>query len=207
MVPLLLDLSGALVVIFGGGDVGARKAAFFAGEARTRVYSRSFSPRFGEIDAECVHVDLSGMEDAGLASLLKGAAMAVAATPDPALNNRIGALCREQGILFNNAEGEPGDVLIPSVVRGKNYLLAISTLGASPGVSRFLRRHLEETLPGLDAMIALQERLRSSLREVQPDGEKRRELVTAVLQDRDVWRAVEKNRDDAWMLVRERYLA
>ena len=44
MIPLMIDLAGKKVVIFGGGEVGARKARFFAPEAEVTVISRSFSP-------------------------------------------------------------------------------------------------------------------------------------------------------------------
>ena len=42
MIPLFIDCSGRRVVIFGGGAVAARKAAYFVQEARVLVVSRSF---------------------------------------------------------------------------------------------------------------------------------------------------------------------
>ena len=41
--PLFVDFTGKKVVIFGGGAVGERKAAYFAG-ADVTVVSREFSP-------------------------------------------------------------------------------------------------------------------------------------------------------------------
>ncbi len=43
MIPLLVDLSARCVLICGGGEVAARKAAFFLPEAEVTVVSRSFS--------------------------------------------------------------------------------------------------------------------------------------------------------------------
>lgn len=206
MIPLLVDLSGKTVLIFGGGDVGARKAAFFSGEAAVRVYSRSFSPLFSGIAAECVTMDLSGMTEDKISGLVKGSSLVVAATPDSGLNDRIGAVCRGMRVLFNNAEGVQGDVFIPSVVRGRNYLLAISTLGAGPAVSRYVREFLESSLPGLDGMIGLQSRLRAHLKRHEPDQEKRRDTLWKVLHDREAWSLLENGEDLAWEMVQRRYL-
>jgi precorrin-2 dehydrogenase/sirohydrochlorin ferrochelatase len=40
MIPLFVDCAGKRIVIFGGGDVASRKAAFFSGEAEVLVVSR-----------------------------------------------------------------------------------------------------------------------------------------------------------------------
>lgn len=206
MIPLMLNVSERKVVIFGGGDVGARKAGFFSPEAEVTVYSRSFSPRLSGTGATLVETDFSGLSDRDILQLLDGAWLAVAATPDPVLNDRIGALCRDEGILFNNARGEPGDVLIPSVIRDRNYILSISTGGKSPAVSRYLREFLQSSLPCLDRMIDLQERLRRHLGETEPDIGKRRSVLHDVLRDPDVWAALEEGGDAAWSMVGRRYL-
>ena len=43
-IPLFLDLTARLVVIFGGGAVGERKARLFSQYGPVRVLSRDFSP-------------------------------------------------------------------------------------------------------------------------------------------------------------------
>src|SRR5690606_24963464 len=139
MRPLMIDLTGKKVVIIGGGEVGARKARFFAPAAEVTVISRSFSPHLSGIDVKRIPRDIRDLPDGKIRALLDGAFAVVAATPDPSLNNRIGTLCREKGILFNNASGDTGDLLIPSVIAGDHFLLALSTEGESPAVSRFLR--------------------------------------------------------------------
>lgn len=206
MIPLVHDLSGKKVVIFGGGRVGARKAVFFLPEARVTVISRSFSPLLPEPGVERVPLDISSIGDRELSRLLDGVFLAVAATPDQDQNNRIGRICRGHGILFNNAAGEPGDVLLPSVIRGEHHLLAISTRGASPAIARFLRERLEAGIPDLDRMIALQDRLRTALRDHEPDPERRSAITREVLQDPALWEALAKGEELAWRIVQERYL-
>ena len=127
----------------------------------------------------------------------RGHSLPSALSPDADQNNRIGGLCRAKKILFNNADGEPGDVIIPSVSRGANYTLAISTGGSSPAVSRFIREHFESEFPALDAMIALQSELREKLKKTEPSQPKRNAILHEVLHDDAVWLALEK---DPWLL-------
>ncbi len=206
MRPLMIDLTGKTVVIIGGGEVGARKARFFAPAAEVTVISRSFSPHLSGIDVKRIPCDIRDLPDGKIRALLDGAFAVVAATPDPSLNNRIGTLCREKGILFNNASGDTGDLLIPSVIAGDHFLLALSTEGESPAVSRFLREHLQSTLPELDRMVALQGRLRKYLLDIEPDSRKRKDIVKKVLHDPSVWVALAKSEDGAWQIIEEKYL-
>lgn len=206
MRPLMIDLTGKRVVIIGGGEVGARKARFFAPAAEVTVISRSFSPHLSGTDVKKIPCDIRDLPDGEICTLLDGAFAVVAATPDPSLNNHIGTLCREKGILFNNASGDTGDLLIPSVIAGDHFLLALSTAGESPAVSRFLREHLQSTLPDLDRMVALQARLRQYLPEREPDSRKRKAIVTAVLYDPSVWAALAKGEEGAWQIIEEKYL-
>ncbi len=206
MIPLMLDLTGRRVLIFGGGDVGARKAAYFEHEAEVTVISRSFSPDLEGLAIRRQEADLSALPDEALRSLLQGVFLAVAATPDPALNDRIGRICAGTGVLFNNAAGEPGDVIVPSVVRGSRYLVAISTRGKSPAVSRYLRMRLEAEYADLDRMIDLQDEIRSMLRETEPVQAERSRILWGILSDDEVWAALASDYGRARGLAIERYL-
>ncbi len=207
MIPLMLDLVGRTVLIFGGGDVGARKAAFFQHEAEVTVFSRSFSPAFDDIAVRQCRTDVGDLGDDELGRLLAGAFLVVTATSDPALNNRIGTLCRERGILYNNAAGEQGDVLVPSVVAGRHYLLAVTTFGMSPAVPRYLRLRLEREYAELDRMIELQRDVRAILKDTEPAQDRRSATLWSVLCDEDIWAALASDYEQALHLARERYLA
>ncbi|WP_332449495.1 precorrin-2 dehydrogenase/sirohydrochlorin ferrochelatase family protein [Methanoculleus sp.] len=206
MIPLMLDLTGRRVLIFGGGDVGARKAAYFSHEAEVTVISRSFSPDLDGLAIRRQEADLSAFPDPALRALLEGAFLAVAATPDPDLNDRIGRVCAGSGVLFNNAAGEPGDVIIPSVVRGGRYLVAISTHGKSPAVSRYLRMRLQKEYADLDRMIDLQDEVRSMLRETEPVQAERSRILWSILEDDEVWEALAADYGRARALAIERHL-
>ncbi|MGA2918593.1 precorrin-2 dehydrogenase/sirohydrochlorin ferrochelatase family protein [Methanoregula sp.] len=206
MIPLFVDCSGRRIVIFGGGDVAARKAAYFSGKADVTIVSRSFVPAVDGLDVKRVELDLATVTGRQLALLLSGAFLVIAAISDPATNNRIGKACRAIGILFNNADGEPGDVILPAVTGGENYTIAVSTRGASPAISRFIRERIEEDFPALDKMIDLQGRLREVLRESEPDQARRTAVLWNVLEDHAVWETLLTNPGLAWDDVQRRYL-
>jgi precorrin-2 dehydrogenase/sirohydrochlorin ferrochelatase len=206
MIPLFIDCSGRRIVIFGGGAVAARKAAYFAEEARVLVVSRSFVHKIEILPVKTKSVDIETASDTRLKAIIGNAFLVIGALSDPAQNNRVGSICRKNGILFNNADGKAGDVILPAVSRGKNFTLAISTGGSSPAVSRFIREHLEKELPELDAMILLQGRLREDLKRNVPDQIRRNEILHKVMDDPAVWKALKKDPDQAWENVSARYL-
>jgi precorrin-2 dehydrogenase/sirohydrochlorin ferrochelatase len=206
MIPLFVDCSGKRIVIFGGGEVASRKAAYFSGEADVLVVSRSFSQKMSILPVERRMLEAGRISDEVLNEIIDGAFLVVGALSDPFQNNRIKNLCLAREILFNNADGEMGNVIIPSVTRGEYYLLAISTKGYSPAVSRFLREHLETQFPALDDMIALQRDLRAQLKHSEPSQSRRNAILWEVLHDRDLWKKLKTDPVQARQQVKERYL-
>ncbi len=206
MIPLLVDMSGRSVLICGGGEVAARKAAFFLPEADVTVVSRSFDPRLESTVARLVEADLNRLDDADLRGLVGEADLVVAATSDPDLNGRIVRAARSEGVLVNSASGARGDVQLPAVARGAQYMIAVGTGGASPGMARFLRESIERAYPNLGEMIALQSRLRRRLGAEVPDQRERSILLRSVLEDPEVWAALAGGEERAWALVEGRYL-
>jgi precorrin-2 dehydrogenase/sirohydrochlorin ferrochelatase len=205
MIPLFVDCSGRRVIIFGGGEVAARKCAYFTA-ADVTVLSRSFSPAVLALPVRREELDLGSASDGSLRKILAGAFLVIAAISDPEQNNRIGRLCAEAHILFNNADGNAGSVMLPAVARGKNYTIAISTGGASPAISRFIREKIERDYPALDSMIELQQRLREELKETVPDQEKRSAILTEILDSPSVWEALGENPAATWKEIVARYV-
>lgn len=206
MIPLFVDCSGKRIVIFGGGEVASRKAAYFSREADVLVVSRSFSPKISILPVKKVLVDVQKASDDEILKIITHAFLVIGALPDPALNNRIGEISKKQQILFNNAEGVPGDVIIPSVTGGNNFQLAISTKGSSPAVSRFIREQLELHYPALDEMVILQREMRMQLKQYVSSPAKRNAILREILHDRTVWDALRENPEEVREQLRGRYL-
>ena len=206
MIPLFVDCSGKRIIIFGGGEVASRKAAYFSREADVLVVSRSFSPIMSTLPVQRRVLDVSTVSDEDIAGITNEAFLVIGTLPDPSSNNRIGAICKNQKILFNNAEGQVGDVIIPSVTGGDNYTLAISTRGSSPALSRFIRQQIEMHYPALDEMVALQHELREQLKRIEPSQVRRNAILREVLHDKALWEILEKDPDKARVELKRRYL-
>jgi len=206
MIPLFVDCSGKRIVIFGGGEVASRKAAYFSRDADVLVVSRSFSQKMSALPVERRVLDVSAASDEDIAGITRQAFLVIGTLPDPSLNNRIGEICKGQKILFNNADGQAGDVIIPSVTGGDNYILAISTKGSSPALSRFIREQIEMHYPALDEMVALQQELRELLKRCEPSQSRRNAILREVLHDRAIWEILEKDPEKARVELKRRYL-
>ena len=206
MIPLFVDCSGKRIVIFGGGEVASRKAAYFSGEADVLVVSRSFSHKMSILPVERQMLDAGRVSDEVLNGIIDRAFLVIGALSDPVQNNRIKNLCIVREILFNNADGEAGNVIIPSVTGGENFTLAISTKGNSPAVSRFIREHLETHFPALDDMVALQRDLRAQLKHTEPSQSRRNVILWEVLNDREIWKNLKTDPARACQQVKEKYL-
>ena len=205
MVPLMIDMQGKKVMIFGGGDVAARKASYFTG-CTTVVVSRSFSDSLKSTGVERRRLDLITIPDEEIRAMVNDAFLVIAATSDERLNNRIGSICREVGVLFNNAKGDPGDVILPAMLKGENFLVAVTTFGKSPAFSRYLRSDLERSMEDYDRMIVLQEKLRSVLKGSEDDQKDRSSILWRVITDPLVWASLKEGPIASWKLVEEKYL-
>src|SRR5512138_2910760 len=100
MKPLLLDLRGKKVTIFGGGEVGLRKAKFFLPEAHVTVVSNAFVGGFNDLDVKKIQGDIREVMD----HLIESSDFVIAATDDSFLNDSISETCRRYHIYYNRAD-------------------------------------------------------------------------------------------------------
>jgi len=205
MIPIIHDFTGKRVTIFGGGRVGLRKAVYFSGESDLTIISGNFLPEFRSINAELVKKELSGISE--ISGIIKNSALVIAATSDKSLNNKIGEICRSENIPFNNADGEPGDIIIPSMIKGENYTIAVTTGGKSPGISRHIRIILEDNCKNLDEMIEITEETRKSLKNTIENQSERNRIIRKILNDKTAWEQLEKDKNSAREYIFGKYLA
>jgi precorrin-2 dehydrogenase/sirohydrochlorin ferrochelatase len=200
--PLFLDLTARLVVIFGGGAVGERKARLFSRYGPVRVLSRDFSLGIQELakdsqrQVELVKCDLT--YDFG--RYLQGAFIVIPATSDSTLNRAIEEKARDMNILVNNVEGV-GDVVVPSILQKGCIAIAIST--ESPALTKYIRLRLEEELnDSYQDMARLLSQIRRENKEIVATQKERARIIWEILLDDDVWRLIEVSYEKAYMRAR-----
>ena len=163
--PVCLDLRERPCVVVGGGTVAARKVeGLLECGARVTVVAPVLGPvlkhwlQEGRIAAR-VRAYAEGD--------LEGAALAIAATNEPAVNAEIAAEARARGVWLNAADDpERCDFILPSVVRRGDLQIAVSTGGRSPALARRVREDLERLLPAEYAdLLPLLADLRAELRQ------------------------------------------
>ncbi|QLH74303.1 MAG: bifunctional precorrin-2 dehydrogenase/sirohydrochlorin ferrochelatase [Methanomassiliicoccales archaeon] len=186
MLPLFIDMRLRKVVVFGGGQVGLRKARFFAKEADVVVVSRHFCEGFDTSEVQIVEED--ALER--LVEWVGWADVVIACTDDDAVNSAIVNQAVATGKLYNCSDGR-SNFLIPSVVERDGYTVAISTFGRSPAMAKYLRTLLDEELgPEHGRMVLLQETLREEAKRLIPDQKRREQLLWDVLKDERIWQLV-----------------
>jgi precorrin-2 dehydrogenase len=201
LIPLFLDLTSKLVVIFGGGKVGERKARLFSQYSSVLVVSRDFTEGLMELRQnralELIKADLYQ----GFDHYFKGAFIVIPATNDAYLNSAILKKAANLGVMVNKVDGV-GDIVVPSIVRKDPIIIAIST--ENPGLTKYLRLRLENDLTeDYRGMSKLLGQIRRELKELVPRQEDRSKIVWEILQDRAVWRLLTESYEKAYMRTRE----
>ena len=144
--PVFLDLRGQRVLLVGGGEVAARKAALLrSAGARLRIIAPQ---RCDDIEALCAHADTEYLASKFDPAQLAGCVFAVAATDERDVNQQVAAAGRAAGLWVNVVDdAASGSCLMPSIVDRSPLVVAIGTGGASPTLARRVRASIEALLP------------------------------------------------------------
>ena len=141
--PIFLELRNRPCLVVGGGEVAYRKAQVLI---RCAAAVTLASPK--------LHGGLKRLVKQGKARWLKhpfrpgdlkAMELVVAATNDQPVNERVSRLCQRKGIWVNVVD-QPRlcSFIVPSVVRRRMLTVAISTGGASPALSKWIRKDMEQ---------------------------------------------------------------
>jgi precorrin-2 dehydrogenase/sirohydrochlorin ferrochelatase len=199
--PLMLNLQGKKVVIFGGGEVGERKAKLFCEHASVTVVSREFTPLLNSLKGKIKLIKVKDVSEEKISRYLKDAFISIPATNDAALNEEIAKLASQSGILVNRVD-DLGDIIVPSVIERGDIVIGISTLGKSPALSKYIRERIEEVItPEFALMSRLQNELREKLKIRVEDQKKRKEILCNIINDEKVWAALRESYDKAYMIA------
>lgn len=198
--PLCLDISGKRCIVVGGGHVAERKVErLLACSALVEVVGKALTPILAAWKGEgrIVYRE-ADYED----SCLSGASLVIGATDDEAVNARIAKDARILGIPVNIVDDpEQCDFIIPSVVERGDLLIAVSTAGKSPALSKKLRQEMEATYgPEYAVLLDILGELRGRVMAGGRSSAENRECFTAVVRS-DI---LDDIRHKAWAKVKEK---
>ncbi len=139
----LVHLHQARCVVFGGGEVAARKVtALLGADAKVTVIAPSLCE---QLQALVVAGDVEALTRRYRPGDLEGALLVIAATDSPEINAQVSEEAQASNTLVNVVDDpERCNFIAPSVLRRGPLTLAISTSGRCPALSRHIRQRLED---------------------------------------------------------------
>jgi len=144
--PIFLNIRDRPCLVVGGGEVAARKAALLlrAG-GRVTVRAPALCAAFKKYVSEGKATHKAGIfvdED------LSGQALAIAATDDDTVNRAVAAAAKARRVPVNVVD-QPAlcSFILPAIVDRSPVIVAVSSSGASPVLTRLLRARLESLIP------------------------------------------------------------
>ncbi|MDO8461665.1 MAG: bifunctional precorrin-2 dehydrogenase/sirohydrochlorin ferrochelatase, partial [Deltaproteobacteria bacterium] len=135
------DLQGKQAVVIGAGEVAARKVkGLIEAGAVVKLVSPEIHPELQNLQGK----NLSIVQREYRTGDLEGAFLAVASTDDPLVNRKVREEASQKKIILNVID-KPDlcDFTFSSRVQQGEFLLTISTGGASPALAKKVREELE----------------------------------------------------------------
>ena len=173
--PIMVDLCGKRVLIVGGGETAARKAAQLQDfGAEIIVVAKELKAAFPKEASIIVRsFQSSDIEDNDSDIFL-----VIAATDDREVNQEVSGLSKKYRIPVNVVDDEPlCSFTFPAVLRDRDVVVSVSSGGKSPLVTQYVKNKIGEALPEHigeinDEMGKLRKRIRASV-----PGQKERKQI------------------------------
>ncbi len=192
MQPLIIDLAGKKVVIAGGGRIAARKAKVLSEEQALITF---IAPEISEeVRAHAKERKYEVIERAALPSDFSGAMLVILATNSREANGSLARILPANQLVCVVDESGEGNVTFPATVRRGHLQIAVTSNGASPKLTRKLKKELEQQFD--DSWISYTAwlyEMREKIKQLDyPDAQKQ-EILWSILEDE--YREL-KNRSD-----------
>ncbi len=169
--PIFLNVKGKLCLVVGGGEVAKRKAGvLLEAGANLRVVAPEIEPALAE--QKGVKAIVARFE----AHHLDGVTLVIAATDDRNVNQQVSELARARNIPVNVVDDpELCSFIMPAILDRSPLMVAFSSGGASPVLTRMMRGKLETMIPqNYSRLAAFAERFRELVKQRVTNPAKRR---------------------------------
>lgn len=179
--PMMVDLKNKNVLVAGGGREGTAKAQILHQfGARITAVAPEVSDRIRELsDTLCERQ----IEDSDI--LHKDYTLVVAATDDPAANQRISKLCKKEKIPVNVVDNPALCTFIfPAIVKEGEVVCAVSSGGKSPYIAQYIKGLIRQVLPeNIGEINDRMGEIRARAKKEIPDPSKRRKYLREKLDE------------------------
>jgi precorrin-2 dehydrogenase/sirohydrochlorin ferrochelatase len=178
MYPVTLKLAGKFCTVVGGGSVTVRKVKSLLEQgAEVTVISPVLDEELIAIQEQFVWRN-SMYRD----GMLKGSFLVIAATDSRDVNHAVYEWCEEHQVLVNVVDSlQESSFTVNAMVQRGDFMLAVSTSGISPAVSKKVREDLElQYGPEYGTMLEILEEAREEALRTIGDASKRRRFLQSV---------------------------
>ncbi|MBQ5858116.1 MAG: bifunctional precorrin-2 dehydrogenase/sirohydrochlorin ferrochelatase [Peptococcaceae bacterium] len=178
MYPVTLKLAGKFCTVVGGGSVAVRKVKSLLEQgAEVTVISPVLDEELIAIQEQFVW--RKSMYSDGM---LKGSFLVIAATDSRDVNHAVYEWCEENQVLVNVVDSlQESSFTVNAMVQRGDFMLAVSTSGISPAVSKKVREDLElQYGPEYGTMLEILEEAREEALRTIEDASKRRRFLQSV---------------------------
>ncbi len=195
MQPLVIDLTGKKIIIAGGGRIAFRKAKVLDSEQADITF---IAPDFSK--------DVIGLANQKGYKLVqreakledfKDAFLSILATNNREINQMLAQSLEPAQLVCVVDESGEGNVSFPATVRRGHLQVAVTSNGASPKLTRKLKKELEEQFNESWAeYTAFLAQCRELIKKLSLSFEEKNQLLAELLDDR--YRVHEEAREQKW---------
>jgi len=151
--PIFINIRKKPCVVIGGGDIALRKInILLKAQAKVDCLSPSFSRDIKNLSKDG-HITL--INKSFDQTDIKDYSIIIAATDDSSVNSLISAIAQVKKIPVNVVDSpELSSFIMPSIVDRSPLIIAVSSSGKAPVLSRIIRAKLETVIPSAYGILA-----------------------------------------------------
>ena len=198
--PAFHNVKGRLCLVVGGGDVATRKAGvLLEAGARLRVVAPMISPEL------TTHAGVESVVARFAPQHLDGAVLVIAATNDREVNRQVSELAQSRNVPVNVVDDpELCSFIMPAILDRSPLMVAFSSGGGSPVLTRMMRGKLETVIPqNYSRLAAFAVRFRELVKERVTNPPKRRIFWESALDGTVAEKVLAGDEASAEVLLRE----